>query len=90
MGVIETIERIVFWCCVGGVVYAYAVYPVVIWALSRVFGAAPRANAADGGAWPRVELLIAAHNERDVIGARLGNALAVEYPKDRFGVVVAS
>src|SRR5437762_9786954 len=40
--------RIIFWASAGLVVYAYAVYPVAIWCLSRLFGRPPQAeNSAD-------------------------------------------
>ena len=38
---------------------------------------------------PTVTLVIAAHNEEPVIGARLENALALDYPRDRLQVVVS-
>ena len=39
---------------------------------------------------PTVTLLIAAHNEARAIGAKLDNALALDYPADRLEIVVAS
>jgi cellulose synthase/poly-beta-1,6-N-acetylglucosamine synthase-like glycosyltransferase len=35
-------------------------------------------------------VVIAAHNEAAVLGSKLGNLLAVDYPRDRFEVIVAS
>jgi glycosyltransferase involved in cell wall biosynthesis len=37
-----------------------------------------------------VSVLIAAHNEEDVIAERIANALALDYPADRLEIVVAS
>lgn len=39
---------------------------------------------------PSVTLLIVAHNEEDVLEAKILNSLALEYPHDKFTVVVAS
>ena len=39
---------------------------------------------------PTVALVIAAHNEEDVIEAKLENALALDYPRDRLRIIVAS
>jgi cellulose synthase/poly-beta-1,6-N-acetylglucosamine synthase-like glycosyltransferase len=82
--------QIIFWACAALVVYAYAGYPVVIWALSRACGRKPVPPEADDKELPSVSLLIAAYNEEAVIEDRLNNALKSDYPRDRFRVVVAS
>jgi cellulose synthase/poly-beta-1,6-N-acetylglucosamine synthase-like glycosyltransferase len=81
--------EITFWACAGLVLYAYALYPAVIWCASRMFARAPRPLAVDGEL-PRVSLLIAAYNEEAVIAERLENALKADYPPDRFQILVAS
>jgi cellulose synthase/poly-beta-1,6-N-acetylglucosamine synthase-like glycosyltransferase len=87
----ERIIAIVFWICAGLVVYAYAGYPLLILALSRVFGrrgSAPSVVSDDG--LPRVSLLIAAYNEEAVIGERLRNALELDYPPEKLEILVGS
>jgi cellulose synthase/poly-beta-1,6-N-acetylglucosamine synthase-like glycosyltransferase len=82
---------VIFWSCVALVVYAYALYPVVIWVVSRVFGrAAHRPDPLSDDALPTVSLLIAAYNEESVIGERLENALSADYPADKMRIIVAS
>ena len=74
----------------GLVAFAYLVYPGVIWLSAKLFGrpaAPPTAADAD---LPFVSLLIAAHNEEQHIAERLENALAQDYPADRYEVVIAS
>ncbi len=39
---------------------------------------------------PRVSLIVAAHDEEAVIGERVENALALDYPGDRLEVIIAS
>ena len=80
----------ILWLCVALVVYAYAVYPPLIWLCARLFGGRRQAPLLDDAALPAMTLLIAAHNEAEVIAARLENALTVEYPRDKFAIVVAS
>jgi len=85
----------ILWSCIALVVYAYAVYPPVIWLCARLFGdrrvaTAPPNGAPADAALPPITLLIAAHNEAEVIAARLENALTVDYPRDKFSIVVAS
>jgi len=39
---------------------------------------------------PAVTMLVAAHNEESVIREKIANSLAIDYPADRFRVVIAS
>jgi len=80
----------IFWVCVVAVGYAYAIYPALIYSLSRCFGRRPSPPPMDDSALPSVSLLIAAHNEEAVIQRRIENALDLEYPNDRLQIVVAS
>ena len=86
-----TAIEIVFWVCVALIGYAYAIYPIVVWTLSRLFGRSPvSARDLADHELPTVSLLIAAHNEEQVIARRLENALALDYPADRLEIVIAS
>jgi cellulose synthase/poly-beta-1,6-N-acetylglucosamine synthase-like glycosyltransferase len=80
----------IFWACFATVFYAYLGYPVLIWAISRVFGRQAAAIESDASDLPRISLLIAAYNEETVIEARICNALALEYPPDKMEIVIAS
>ena len=75
-----------FWLSLTALLYIYVGYPALAWALARLFGRAPR--AAD--LTPSVTLLIPAFNEDAHIEAKLRNSLALDYPKDRLRIVVAS
>jgi cellulose synthase/poly-beta-1,6-N-acetylglucosamine synthase-like glycosyltransferase len=85
-----TAVELVFWLCVAPIVYAYAVYPVLVWTLSRLFGRLPASRHLADGELPSVSLLIAAHNEEHVIARRVANALALDYPPGRLEIVIAS
>lgn len=77
-----------FWCCIAGVTYAYIGYPMVLFALSRIFGRRPSPPVLRDP--PTVALVIAAHNEAGVIEQRILNALALDYPRERLQIVIAS
>jgi cellulose synthase/poly-beta-1,6-N-acetylglucosamine synthase-like glycosyltransferase len=80
-----------FWVCAALVVYAYSIYPALVWCLSRVLGRREKtAPAIHDGELPAVTLLIAAYNEEAVIAERLENALRADYPATRLRIVVAS
>jgi glycosyltransferase involved in cell wall biosynthesis len=51
-------------------------------------GGADHLSAADAS-MPRVSLIVAAHDEQDVIAAKLANALALDYPRERLQLIVA-
>lgn len=74
----------------AAVTYTYVVYPGLIWVIARVFGRQPVRPVATDDELPFVSLVIAAHNEQDEIGLRVANALASDYPTDKFEVIIAS
>ena len=70
--------------------YVYVGYPILVWMLARLFGRSAVPAAADNTDLPFVSLVIAAHNECDVINDRIQNALALDYPRDRFEIMIVS
>lgn len=82
--------EIVFWLCVALLVYAQIGYPLLLAALARV----RRARAAAPGdaleQLPAVSLIVAAYDEQAVIARKVADALALDYPRERLEIVVAS
>ncbi|MFN8060111.1 MAG: glycosyltransferase family 2 protein [Vicinamibacterales bacterium] len=76
----------IFVGCAALLAYVYVGYPTLLRVLASAFGR----PVERGDIRPRVCLLIAAHNEVEVIEAKLQNALAIDYPRDRLDVVVVS
>jgi cellulose synthase/poly-beta-1,6-N-acetylglucosamine synthase-like glycosyltransferase len=72
------------------VLYVYIGYPVVIYGVARIFGRRRPLASRAGQQLPKVSLLIAAYNEEAMIEDRLRNALAVDYPREKWEVVVAT
>jgi cellulose synthase/poly-beta-1,6-N-acetylglucosamine synthase-like glycosyltransferase len=69
--------------------WTYAGYGAFLWLLTRLV----RARATRPGApwpWPRVTIVVAAYNEELVIGERVRNLLALDYPADRVEILVGS
>lgn len=87
---LTTVAAATFWLCVAGVLYEYVGYPALIWLLSRAFGHDPELPHANAEPPPFVSILVCALNEESVIAERIANALALDYPADRFEFVVAS
>lgn len=78
--------EIVFWACLVMTVYPYIIYPLLVVIWSRV-GGRPWAQRED---FPRISLIISVYNEERVIRQKLENALAIDYPKDSFEIMVVS
>ncbi len=76
----------VFWGSLAVLAYIYAGYPLLAWAAARLFGRAPAAAETT----PVVSLLIPAYNEERYLAQKLANVMALDYPRDRLEIVVAS
>ncbi len=84
-----TALAIVFWLCAGSIVYAHLGYPLVL----RALLALRRRPTLEPGTWeelPRVSLIVAAYDEEEVIEAKVANALALDFPRERLELIVAS
>jgi cellulose synthase/poly-beta-1,6-N-acetylglucosamine synthase-like glycosyltransferase len=90
--------EIVFWLCASLLVYTHAGYPIALWLLVKTRRRAenPRASweigpSAPGlDALPSVSLIVPAYDEEEVIAAKVANAIALDYPRERLQIVVAS
>jgi cellulose synthase/poly-beta-1,6-N-acetylglucosamine synthase-like glycosyltransferase len=96
---VTTLAAIVFWLCALAIVYAQVGYPFVLRALvtarrGRESLGGPRAPRPLGlgtspGERPLVSLIIPAYDEEEVIAAKVANALALDWPRERLQIIVA-
>ena len=78
-----------FWVSAGLIVYTHLGYPLAL----RALLALRRRPTLEPGTWeelPRVSLIVAAYDEEEVIEAKVANALALDYPRERLELIVAS
>ena len=80
------IAKVLFWASLGALAWTQVGYPLVAAALARLRARPVR----KGEGTPTVSLIVAAHNEENVIERRLQNLLALDYPQERLQIVVAS
>jgi len=78
--------KIVFWVSIGALVWTHVGYALVTVIVARVFRRRVRAAEVT----PSVSVVVAAHDEEDVIERRVRNLLGLDYPAERLEVVVAS
>jgi cellulose synthase/poly-beta-1,6-N-acetylglucosamine synthase-like glycosyltransferase len=77
--------KVVFWGSLGALAWTHAGYPLAAAALARV----RRRPVRTGDGTPRVSVIVAAHDEEEVIERRLENLLALDYPRENLDIVVA-
>ena len=82
------LARLVFWAAAAKLAWTQVGYGLFLAALRRARGNPPPAPAGDVGT-PSVALIVAAYAEEAVIAAKVENALALDWPRDRLTVVVA-
>jgi cellulose synthase/poly-beta-1,6-N-acetylglucosamine synthase-like glycosyltransferase len=80
------LAEIVLLSAIGLIVYTYVGYPALVFLWSRLY----RRPVRRADITPRVSVIIAAHNEERDLAAKLENTLALDYPRDKLEVIVAS
>ncbi len=84
-----TVLAVIFWLCVAAIAWTQLLYALALALLARLPGRGGGAQAVPGGPLPALSLIVAAHDEQDVIEARVRNALALDYPRELLEVIVA-
>ncbi|HEX8187487.1 MAG TPA: glycosyltransferase family 2 protein [Pyrinomonadaceae bacterium] len=82
----ELAAKIVFWSSAAAVLYAYLGYPLLLVLAGRVRRREVRRAACE----PPVTVIITAYNEERDLAAKLENTLALDYPRAKLEVIVAS
>ena len=80
------VVEVLFWASFGALAWTHAGYPVSAAAAARL----RRRPVRRADVLPSVTLIVAAHDEEEVIERRLENLLALDYPPDQVEIVVAS
>ncbi len=80
-----------FWGAWAIVIYSYVVFPVGLAVAARLFGVHTQTFAeVPDHALPSVTMVVAAYNEAASLPEKLENTWAVDYPADRFRLLVGS
>jgi cellulose synthase/poly-beta-1,6-N-acetylglucosamine synthase-like glycosyltransferase len=94
--------QIIFWLCAALIVWTQLGYALTLAALARLRSrSAPARSAGSGRSTARgaatgaddapstATLIVAAHDEQEVIAAKVANALALDYPRELLQLIVA-
>ncbi|MFN8149605.1 MAG: glycosyltransferase [Solirubrobacterales bacterium] len=90
----RTIAKATFLAAAAGIVHTHVTYPLTLVALRRLRGERAEPLPSElpelEPEVPLVSLIVAAFDEEEVIGAKVANALASDWPRERLEVIVAS
>jgi len=84
--------KIIFWISLFIVFYTFFGYGIVLYILVRIrrFLKGQRIIAPKGEYTPDLTMVIAAYNEADIIEEKIKNTLALQYPADKFNIIIVS
>jgi cellulose synthase/poly-beta-1,6-N-acetylglucosamine synthase-like glycosyltransferase len=94
----STAAAIIFWLSAGALLYTHLGYPLLLWTLTRggrfqhlgSYRDQKSGNDAGGEGVSTVSLLVPAYDEEGVIAGKVADALALDYPRERLQLIVAS
>ncbi|HEY3487484.1 MAG TPA: glycosyltransferase, partial [Gammaproteobacteria bacterium] len=78
----------VFWSAAAVLAYSHIGYPLLLWVWARYCVDKPPTGSADPE--PYVSVLLVAYNEAAQMRARIENLLALDYPRNRLEIILAS
>lgn len=78
--------KILFFCSILLAAYSYAIYPMLLAVMAGAFGKKPSPECST----PKVTIVISAFNEERVIGRKIENSLALDYPEGMLEILVVS
>jgi cellulose synthase/poly-beta-1,6-N-acetylglucosamine synthase-like glycosyltransferase len=82
---------LLFWTGLALILYTYCLFPLLLHVVSRRFGRKEELPAdLPDAELPRVAMIVAAYNEAGVLDRKLENSWAIDYPADRFRLLVGS
>lgn len=76
----------IFWISFLFIFYAYIGYPFILLMWAKIRTKPIKKDYIE----PAVSIIIAAYNEEKFIGQKIENCLALDYPRDKFEVIVVS
>lgn len=82
----RTVLEVLFWLSAGLLIYAQIGYPILLGIFAKPEEQLPELHPDE---YFNVSLIIAAYAEATVIEAKVKNALALDYPRDRLQIIVA-
>ncbi len=85
------LAELTFYAAAGLLAYTYLLYPLLLALLPAARNDQSGSQASDGSAWrwPRVSVIVAAHDEADAIARKIRNVLESAYPGESELLIVS-
>jgi poly-beta-1,6-N-acetyl-D-glucosamine synthase len=78
--------KAIFYISLLLIFYPYFIYPAILWMLSFLF----EKKIKKENIYPPVSLIISVYNEEKLIEEKIINSLAIDYPKEKLEIIIAS
>lgn len=85
--------QILFWLCIGLILYSYVGYGIVVVLLLKarhIFRGGQQLSSEEKSQElfePEVAFLVAAYNEKDIIDEKVKNSFSIDYPKEKLKIM---
>jgi cellulose synthase/poly-beta-1,6-N-acetylglucosamine synthase-like glycosyltransferase len=84
-----TIVAVIFWLCAAAIVWTQLGYALALAVIAKLRGGRSSESSRVDAPLPSLSVVVAAHDERTVIAAKVANLLALDYPRELLEVIVA-
>lgn len=81
------IPLIFYWFSFTLLLFAYALYPIILWLIGQFIKTDSKKY---NNIQPFVTILIAAHNESNIIKEKIENCLSLDYPAEKMEIIIMS
>lgn len=78
--------EIIFWISLSIILYTYIGYPLLLFFLTKL----QKIPIKKGNIEPSISIIIPAYNEEKIIAQKIDNCLGLDYPKDKFEIIITS
>jgi cellulose synthase/poly-beta-1,6-N-acetylglucosamine synthase-like glycosyltransferase len=79
-----------FWVCLILLFYTYVGYAIAVYVLAKLGRPRPSPQLQQTAELPGVTMVIAAYNEAAIIGRKIEDCLALDYPRERLSIYIVT
>ncbi len=81
---------LLFWLSIAGIWYAYLGYPMLLYLINKLTGAADHSDQYDTEFTPSISVIIPVFNEEKIIERKMENIHQLNYPESKIEVLIVS
>jgi cellulose synthase/poly-beta-1,6-N-acetylglucosamine synthase-like glycosyltransferase len=81
--------ELLFWLSLIGIFYAYLGYPIILFVIGKIKKKSENVNY-QVNYYPSLSIIMPVHNEEKVIESKIKNIFSIDYPENRFELIIVS